>query len=326
MNPSPQINDRLDKATAVRIIIFTSPKAGSGAGRDQIPKLQTLLEEAGASVTIAHSVDLLMDSVGDDLEGDAERPIVVAAGGDGTLALAAQSVPPDVPLVPMPMGTENLLAKHFVHRADAGSVCSVIRFGDQVSLDAGLATSAEGRANKQPRLFLIMASCGFDAEVVRGMHLTRRGHINRFSYAKPIVRALFRYQFPKLRVRVDGQPIPDSAWCMVFNISRYATNLKIEPDAKGDDGKLDLIALEKGSLLSGLRYLGGVVTGRHLNMNDVNRQRGCVIELDSDARVPYQLDGDYVGHLPLRIEIKPARVQLLIPNQPATDSGAGSDR
>ncbi len=74
----------------------------------------------------------------------------------------------DIPIVPMPLGTENLLARQFGHTATAESVVKTIRYGTSYRLDAGLAND---------KSFLIMATCGFDAEVVRGMHLTRtRSH------------------------------------------------------------------------------------------------------------------------------------------------------
>jgi diacylglycerol kinase family enzyme len=295
--------DRFAADSAVSVLIFTSPKAGSGAGRDQIPRLVSLVRDHGVSVAIIETVAELKARV-----SEAARPLIVAAGGDGTLALAAQSVDADIPIAPMPLGTENLLARHFGHLADADAVLSTLRHGCIDRIDAGL-------ANGRP--FLIMASCGFDAEVVRGMHLTRGGHISRFSYARPILRAVCRYPFPQIQICIDGESsvLPPCHWCMVFNLPRYAAGLRIEPGAVADDGQLDLIAFQRGSVPSGLRYFAGVATGTHLKYRDVSRKRGVRFELTSPQRVPYQLDGDYVGRLPLRIETLPGRVCLLLPAQ-----------
>ena len=276
----------------------------TGAGREQIPRLTELVRQAGGRVTIAETVDALAEEVSQR----SESSIVVAAGGDGTLSLAAKTVGADVPLVPMPLGTENLLARHFGQQPGADAVFSSIRFGKPFRLDAGM-------ANGQP--FLIMASCGFDAEVVRGMHLTRGGHINRLSYFGPIVRAIRRYPFPKIDVRIDDKPadVPPCGWAMVFNLPRYGAGLQIEPSAVGDDGLLDFIGFEHASIPSGLKYVAGVATRQHLKAADVHRRQGTLIELTSDQPVPYQLDGDYAGRLPLRIEIRPARVLLLLPQR-----------
>jgi diacylglycerol kinase family enzyme len=242
--------------------------------------------------------------------------VVVAAGGDGTLSLVADNVPKCVPIVPMPLGTENLLARYLGHAADAESVINTIRYGLSHWIDAG-------RANG--KLFLVTATCGFDAEVVRAMHLTRRGHIRRIHYAGPIIRALRRYRFPKIHVRVEGGFDEakkqennatlelDCGWAMTFNFPCYGGHLQIEPDASGDDGLLDVITFRKGSILSGLRYFAGIVAGQHRRFRDVVRFRGSKVEFSSEQRVPYQLDGDYGGHLPLTIEMLPSRIQLLLP-------------
>ncbi len=294
------------------VLIFTSPKAGSGASREQVSRLLQLLEESAIDCVVVHSPDELKHQLAS--REQTREVVVVAAGGDGTMSLAvtssAESLPPnagserDVPIVPMPLGTENLLARQFGHTATAESVVKTIRYGTSYRLDAGIAND---------NTFLIMATCGFDAEVVRGMHLTRKGHIRRISYLGPIVRALRNYAFPRVTIRIDEKDTIECCWAMVFNLPRYAAGLAIEPIAIGDDGKMDVIAFQRGSILSGLRYLAGILLGRHLKFSDVVRRRGKVIEISSESRVPYQLDGDYIGRLPLRITTLPGRVHLLVP-------------
>ncbi|MCH5376625.1 MAG: protein BmrU, partial [Planctomycetes bacterium] len=237
--------------------------------------------------------------------------IVVAAGGDGTLSLAASvaleslagnaSMPA---LIPMPMGTENLVARQFGFTRSAEQVVQTIRHGVIHPIDAG-------RANG--KLFLIMATSGFDAEVVRRLHLTRRGHIRRLSYLWPMLRAIRKYSFPTLRVRVDGGETIECAWAMVFNLPQYGGNLLIEPGAIGDDGVFDVIAFRSGSILSGLRYVAEIWVGRLLKDVTVVRLRGETIQIESDVKTPYQLDGDYAGKLPLRIEMLPRAIRLVMP-------------
>lgn len=325
--------DRLKKPGSARILIFTSPKAGSGVGREQIPRLESLLCELGVEVKVVHEVEELRQLVSEGKSFGVET-IVVAAGGDGTLSLACATLFLDdensnenelplsesdsasrtrsqcescqVMVLPMPLGTENLLARHFGQLADAAEVLNTIRYGQLFKLDAG-------SANGKP--FLIMATCGFDAEVVREMHQRRQGHINRFSYFVPIFNALLRYRFPKLSLTVDGRDMGKCCWVMSFNLPKYGGGLEIEPNALGDDGLLDVIVFERGSIVSGLRYVAGIWTGRHLEAEDVTRLRGSSIRVEASKPVAYQLDGDFGGHLPLEITTLPAAVPLLIPNE-----------
>jgi diacylglycerol kinase (ATP) len=315
------------------VLIFTSPKAGSGCGRDGIASLVDALHAVGKAAEVTTTLQRVHDLFRIPTQNKAlvKSPLIITAGGDGTLALVAQNTPPKTVLLPMPLGTENLLAKQFRYATNTDDIVRTVLHGKDHAIDAGVANG---------KLFLVMATCGFDAEVVRAMHLRRRGHINRMSYASPIWRTLMRYRFPPLQVVFPQQQSPlvpvldreksdedgDSEalsksgctetvcrWAMVFNLPRYAAGLDIEPEAVGDDGSLNFLGLCKGSLLTGVRYLGGVVVGRHIQWKDVTRLPITQCRITSSERVSYQLDGDYGGRLPLDISILPKHITLRLP-------------
>src|SRR5690606_15661576 len=160
-------------------------------------------------------------------------------------------------------------------------------------------------------------------------------HINRFSYTWPILRTLRSYQFPPITVeyleasspllpqtevvQASVTPQPQRShetitcrWALVFNMPRYAVELAIEPDACEVDGVLDLCSLQYGSIASGTRYLGGIVTGRHIRWKDVVRRPITRCRITSPARVAFQIDGDYAGRLPLEIGVLPGRIRLRV--------------
>ncbi|TWU05666.1 diacylglycerol/lipid kinase family protein [Stieleria varia] len=306
------------------VIIVSSPKAGSGAGREQIPRLVEMLTESEIHHHLTVSIDEMIDHVARIRSTGEAEPLVIAAGGDGTVSLVAKHLDCETRILPLPLGTENLLAKYFGHSCNAAHVMQTIRTGTEFRLDAGLANG---------QLFLVMVSCGFDADVVRRLHLKRRGHIRKFSYAKPIWQSLMRYSFPRIRVSLGfngidpptGTAVGDGdevAWAMVFNLPKYGGGLHIIPDSVGNDGKLDLITMKNGSVFHGLRYVMGIATGRHQTFSDVKRCQATKLRLESERRVPYQVDGDYAGRLPLEIEILPSRVRLLVPVEFANAHGS----
>ncbi|QEG38490.1 Diacylglycerol kinase [Roseimaritima ulvae] len=296
---------------AETVVICTSPKAGSGRGAERIPQLVQRLVDQGLRVVCSDRLAEIIDTVA--ATDPARLRAVVPAGGDGTISLIADRLPIGTPLVPFPMGTENLLSRYFGFTNDPRAAVRTILSGRLSRWDAG-------RANG--RLFLVMVSCGWDAEVVRAMHLTRRGHIGRLSYAKPIVHAVRKYHYPPIMVRASEEDAEGSSFecrgALMFNLPCYGGGLKIEPDARGDDGLLDLCALQYGSTLSTLRYVAGVFSGRHRTWKDFRRQRARRWYLSSPSRVSYQIDGDYGGRLPLDVECLPDRLTLRIP-PPAPD-------
>lgn len=274
--------------------------------RSVVEQLQAELEADGLDVRLLTSIDEVKATV-DELGRGAESRLraVVAAGGDGTVSLLANQLPVQTPIAILPLGTENLLAKYLDLTADPKLLAKTIVRARMVRLDAG-------RANGQ--LFLVMASCGFDADVVHRLHSQRKGHIHHWSYAKPIFNSIGTYRYPKVRIYVDGREKRISAkWAFIFNVPRYAMNLPIVSDADPCDGELDLCTFKGGNLIRGLFYLGVVLLKRHRSWRYSNFQRFRKVRIESDDPVPYQLDGDPGGFLPLEIEIMPGFLQVLVP-------------
>lgn len=303
------------------VVVVTSPKAGAGGSGDRIERLRDRLSELGMEVVVETDITLVQKRVTSAIT--ARRKLcVAAAGGDGTLNLLASVLPPETPLMPFPLGTENLVARHYGLLGPAGKfdlevAVQTVLHGRQHRIDAGVASFSRRKKSRREKMFLIMASVGFDAEVVRRMHLTRRGHINRWSYLKPILASLRKYRYPGIRVEpLDGCSTSEPlmvAWALLFNLPRYAVGLTIESLAEETDGKLDFCGLSYGSHIHGLRYLLGVLTRRHTKWKDVKRVRGASFRLSSKVPVAVQLDGDYAGRLPMDIRVEPQRVTLRLP-------------
>jgi diacylglycerol kinase family enzyme len=110
----------------------------------------------------------------------------------------------------------------------------------------------------------------------------------------------------------------------VVNVPRYAGGLAISPDAEADDGLLNVCTFREGSLLSGLIYLSGVLLGQHQNWEDYVTVRASEVRITSATEVPYQLDGDPGGVLPVEIKILPHRLSLLVSADWARDHGYDS--
>lgn len=301
------------------VIIAENPRSGAGSGAASLDRLQQAFERSGRSVLRLTEPDSIRRAIEQaqaamlGRESDWNRTPgptpteefegVIAAGGDGTVSMLADWLHPSTPLGIFPLGTENLLARHFLFSTEPQAFVERWLNGPRIRLDAGVANG---------KLFMVMASVGFDADVVTRLHQERTGHIRHWSYFKPLWRSIRKYQYPELRIVTDNHSRPIKArWAWVFNVPRYAMNLPILPDANGHDGKLDLCTFRGGWLLKGLVYFVGILLRRHRGWRDTHVERAIRIHIESDSAVPYQLDGDPGGHLPLEIEILPARLTLV---------------
>ena len=88
--------------------------------------------------------------------------------------------------------------------------------------------------------------------------------------------------------------------------------MHLAPDARVDDGRLDVVVIPEMSVPSLLRRLPRLYAGTHIGVENVGFHRGRVVEVEALAgAVPIEVDGEPLGRLPLRVEVVPGAVKLL---------------
>jgi len=293
---------------ADRVVISVNPIAGARSVQARVDRLVELLEQDGFQVEALTDLGAVADRA-NAYHAEGCLRALVGVGGDGTAAELVNRAEPGVPFTMLPSGNENLFARYLDLGSTPESVCRTITEGATLRLDAG-------RANG--RIFLLMIGCGFDAEVVRRVHQRRTGHIRSRNYIKPILASIRSYQYPELRVYWDDQGaeagLPSAVrWLFAFNLPCYGGGLRLAPQADGTDGLLDACAFRRGSLWHGLRYAVGVFLRRHQRMADCTTCRVRRLRISAEAEVPYQLDGDPGGVLPVDVDVVPDRLNLVVP-------------
>jgi len=237
---------------------------------------------------------------------------VIVVGGDGTIHGVADGLTgSDVPMVVWPRGTENLLAKSFGFRGTPDLVSTCLTAGERVKMDVGVANG---------RSFLVVAGTGYDAEVVERLVQLRRGHITHLSYSGPLWRTFWEHRFPAFRVYSEDRLLWEGRG-MVFvgNLPRYSLGLRVVRDARCDDGLLDLCIMPCRGHVGLIAHSTRAVFRRHIERGGVRYFRLQHIRVESDERVPVQLDGEATGQLPVTFTIQPGALQLLVP--PGRPSG-----
>jgi diacylglycerol kinase (ATP) len=97
--------------------------------------------------------------------------------------------------------------------------------------------------------------------------------------------------------------------------------MNITPDAKLDDGLLDVLIVKPLSRLAFLRIFPRVFKGTHVTDQRVTIERAKQVRLEADGVVAYG-DGERIGPLPIDVEVVPGAVRVLAPN-PGPNSVAG---
>lgn len=285
------------------VAIQRNPRSGAGPRRMLVIELIQQLRRHGIRPRLFSNREKMQQR----LEAvDAEnRPLcIVAAGGDGTVGDVMNRFP-DVPITVLPLGTENLFARYLGIRRSGRQVADIIVAGKTRRFDVG---EVNGRR------FLLMMSCGFDADVVHRTDAARSGHIKKWTYLKPIWDALRKYQYPPMRVYIDESSKAVTARLVVItNVPGYAFRLRIVPAARVDDGRFDVRLFERGSAFQMLRYFYKVVIGRYDSLSDVQALQARQIRIESDVPVPIQMDGDPAGMTPATVTILPSALEVFAP-------------
>ncbi len=321
-------------AEAKAVLISVNPSAGRPGRQALVATAVELLTAQGLKVQVFSNLDET-SALASELQARGELRAVVGAGGDGTISLLANRMPPEIPLAVLPIGTENLFAK-YLQLKDLEQVVSALVRGAVVQLDVGRLRSAVHPSRPDSptmeRIFLLMVSCGFDAEVIHRLHSRRAGNITQLSYAKPILNTIRTYEYPELRLYWDEPTEPDALaaqlssplrarWAFAFNLPCYAWGLKFTPSASGTDGCLDLCTLRRGSLWQAVKYLFAVLRQRIGGQKDCTMTRLRKFRVEADLPTPVQADGDPVGYLPLEVDVIPGRLRMVAPESWAKEHG-----
>jgi YegS/Rv2252/BmrU family lipid kinase len=285
------------------VAIQRNPRSGTGKGRDWLVDLARELKRLRFRPRLFKNRQR-MDAW---LARPAVRgnlACIVAAGGDGTVADVFNRHP-GVRLGILPLGTENLLARFLGIPSSGTLVARIIAAGQVRVLD--LCQLAERR-------FVLMASAGFDADVIQRLHFARSGNISRLSYVQPILESVRKYEYPEIRLYVDGSPTPATArMAVIVNVPIYALGLSVARRARGNDGILDLRLFRQGSAFQMVRYLCNLALGIHETLPDVESLSGRRVRIESDVPVPVQIDGDAAGFTPAEISVLPGALEVLVP-------------
>lgn len=300
---------------AARLVAAVNPEAGRGRAAEVGRSTVAALRAAGHDVRLiaADSAPALEAALRRAIER--ERPdAVIAVGGDGTVHLAVNVVAlTDIALGIVAVGTGNDIAR-----------CVGLPHGDPDAAIAGLvaALAPEERGVRRidavrcstGRWFAGMLSAGFDAAVnERANRMTRLSGTPRYVVA--VLLELARLRARRYRITIDRDTRRlDAVLVTVGNTASIGGGMRLAPDARVDDGLLDVLVatpLSRGQLL---RLFPKVFRGTHVTDDHVSIERGRVVTIDVDDRGPAPItfaDGERFGPLPITLQVVPGALRLL---------------
>jgi diacylglycerol kinase family enzyme/membrane-associated phospholipid phosphatase len=283
----------------------------SSRGWERALWLETTIDDPGRAMAdraVAEGVDL-----------------VLGAGGDGTVRVICDRLAGSgIPFGLIPAGTGNLLARNIGIPLDEAAALNVAFDGVEKSIDLVRISVDDGPDEH----FAVMAGIGIDAVIMEGTNPDLKRAVGPAAY---FVSAAKHANHPALHatIRVDREPpLRRRAHVLVIgNVGVVSGNIALMPDARPDDGTLDVLVASPRGPKDWARLITKVVARRQRGDDQLDRLTGSRVRISVDPPDSYQLDGDTIGVCrAITAEVAPGALVLRVPRavRRAIEQGAST--
>jgi diacylglycerol kinase family enzyme len=233
--------------------------------------------------------------------------MVVAAGGDGTIAEVAKGLlGSPARLGVIPLGTANVVAHELSLPFEPRAVAAALAFGRTRPLWPGVVSAAHGS-----RLFVQMLGVGFDAQVVHRLPVTLKRLFGRSAYALQILHELALYRFTPIRLRLDGEET-QAASVIVSKGRLYGGRFVLTQSACAAEPGFSVVLFDHSGIAAALLYGAALPLGLLGRAPGVRHVRARQVEFIGNEILPAQTDGDAAGWTPISVTDAPAAIPVVV--------------
>ena len=291
--------------TSVGVIAHSEKQLGGGLGelRDALeehgvdqPQWREVPKSKFAPKEIAKLIDAGVD-------------LLFVWGGDGMVQRCVDAIGgAPVTLAILPAGTANLFASNLGIPSDLAEAVRIGFSGSRRALDVGVVNGER---------FAVMAGTGIDALMIHEADGGLKDRLGRFGYVISGVQAA-RHDPVRVRVEVDGRRWfkGEASAVLVGNMGDVIGGIAAFPDARPDDGRLNVGVVTADGLLDWARVLGKTAVGHTASSPFVKTTTARKILVELDGKRRYELDGgDRPKTKRLKFRIKPGAISVCVPER-----------
>jgi diacylglycerol kinase (ATP) len=243
--------------------------------------------------------------------------LILVVGGDGTLRGVTQAIVDsdlDIVVGLIPLGTGNVLARNL--KLSLGNIDKAIKralTGNPYRIDLGVARSVGPDGSIKTQYFTGIAGLGMDARIMQRTQTELKRKVGWIAYIDGGIRSL-PLKFEKFEFAADEQPIRTlkSYTILVGNAGWLPGQLSMMPDARLDDGRLDVAAIGPRRLFNWVDFFSRITWQNRVvrplalgrkwmdetaNLKTMENLNGSRIRIKPHNPTPMQLDGDVVGEV-----------------------------
>ncbi|WP_425389615.1 diacylglycerol/lipid kinase family protein [Ekhidna sp.] len=228
---------------------------------------------------------------------------LIIIGGDGTINESVNGLKYDIPVSILPAGTGD----DFIKNVSIGK-----------TLNEQIATAINGTVRQidlgqcNDRKFVNGVGIGFDGQIVEDMATKRvpllTGHA---AYYYHVLRILGGYRERSFDYQIDDQPSQnDLILLTIGNGTTFGGGFKLMPEAKVDDGLLEICEIGKVSGLRRFLNIHKLSNGTHGSLKEVNFYKAKSVLVNENAMLFAHIDGERMGQPPFEIKVLPEALKI----------------
>ncbi len=302
-------NEKLVEAKPRHALIVLNPVAGRTTPEGLKAILDTSFKQRGWEYEVYETKP--DDNIGRRVRREIDKGVdlVIAAGGDGTVSLVADSlVNTDIPLGILPAGSANVLALELGLPNDLAQAAEVLA-GDHRELTLDL-MKAEGR------YFILQIGIGLDAMMIQDTDRRSKRIAGRWAYMSTLGKKMLGFQGQRFTIVVDGKRLrPRAAQILVANAGTLGIPpFRWGPDISLSDGQLNLCIARLRTIKDYPRVAWQLLKGDYSKGSNIDYLPFTKqVTITTDAPLPIQADGEIIGETPIRISVVPQGLRVIVP-------------
>ena len=301
----------LAKHEAVRACVIFNPSAKGEKARRFRRHLDDIATQSALKLTTCagDAQRLAAEAVGEGFD------TIVAAGGDGTLNEVLNGIG-DAPdgfdrarLGVLPLGTVNVYAREMTIPFNPVKAWEIVQRGREMRIDLPSIEYTANGANRR-RYFLQLAGAGLDARAIELVDWETKKKIGALAYIIAGLRALLE---PPSRITAAGSQTAEGGLVLVGNGRLYGGRFQVFPEAKLQDGQLEVCVFPKVNWVTLARCGAPLLIAGRLPAAVTRAFRTSSLVLKSEMPTPFEVDGELIGHLPATFSVVPSRLRVVVP-------------
>ncbi|HJT69368.1 MAG TPA: diacylglycerol kinase family protein [Terriglobales bacterium] len=247
-----------------------------------------------------------------------QADVIAIFGGDGTVHHHLKTlVELDVPLLVVPCGSGNDFARALGFRTLQDSLAAWHKFaagaGNVKSIDLGVICHGSGSS---ALYFCCVAGVGLDSAINRRANSLPKWIRAHGGYGLSAPREFLRFQPFAMKIGPNGASpgiFKPTTLVAVANSPSYGGGMKIAPQAKLDDGKLDICIVRSMNKLSLFRLFPTVYSGQHLRSDKVEYAQAPSARVETESPLEVFADGEFVCRTPVEFTVAHQVLQVIVP-------------